>query len=59
MLKFVGQLDHDVVQNILFRGYSTPNFEKLLRFLMIFQADFCFLITPTVFIGLRWNLVDS
>ena len=29
-LKLGGQLDHEVVQGILFQGYSTPNFDRLI-----------------------------
>ena len=31
-LKLGGQLDHEVVQLILFQGYSTPNFDRLITF---------------------------
>ena len=29
--KLDGQLDHEVIQHILFRDYSTPNFDRPLR----------------------------
>ena len=29
-MKLGGQLDHTVVQCILFRGYSTPNFDRVI-----------------------------
>ena len=41
-LKPVGQLAHEVVQCILFRGYSTPNFDKSYSSLKIVQARFHF-----------------
>ena len=34
VLKLGGQLDHEVVQCILFRGYSIPNFDRVI---MIFK----------------------
>ena len=47
VLKLGGQLDHEVIQCILFRDYSTPN--KVISFLTIFQT-FLFL-DNLVFIG--------
>ena len=33
-------LDHEMVQCIMFWGYSTPNFDELLYFLRFFRLDF-------------------
>ena len=30
MLKLGGQLDHEMVQGSLFRGYSTPSFDRVI-----------------------------
>ena len=49
-LKLGGQIDHEVEQCILFRGYSTPDFDRVITFSKIFQTWLCFRITPpTVF----------
>ena len=35
-LKLGGQLDHEMVQRLLFRGYSTPHFDSYYAFKMGF-----------------------
>ena len=35
-LKPGGQLDHEAVQQILFRGYSTPNFDRVITLFDLF-----------------------
>ena len=57
-LKLHVQLDHDVEQCILFRGYSPPNsrVKPLRKCLLIF----CFQLNPpTVYIRSGWNLICS
>ena len=46
-LKYGGQLDYDVIQHILFRGYSTP--VVLVELLHINTAIF-----STCFVTLQW-----
>ena len=58
-LKLNGQLDYEVVQRILFRGYSIPNFDSHYS-LNIVQIELYYQQTPpTVCIILVLNLVDS
>ena len=47
-LNFGGQLDHKVIQCILFRGLSISKIE--LSPLKNFQTRLCFQIAPTVFV---------
>ena len=37
MLKLGGKLDHEVIQHILFQGYSTPNFDRVIKLLNDFS----------------------
>ena len=54
-----GQLDYEVVQRILFRGYSIPNFDSHFS-LKIVQIELYYRQTPpTVCIVLVLDLVDS
>ena len=58
-LKLHVQLDHDVEQQVLFRGYSPPNIsrvEPLWKCLLIFGFQ---LNPPTVYIRSSWNLICS
>ena len=57
-LKHSGQLDYEVMQRVLFRGYSTPNFDKTYSSLKIIQAWFHFQLTPTAFIWSGCYLLD-
>ena len=36
-LKLAGQLDHEVIQHILFRGYSAPNFDRVITLFNLFS----------------------
>ena len=49
-LKHAGQLDYEVMQQILFQGYSFSNFDKSYSSLKIVQAGFHFKLIPIVFI---------
>ena len=40
VLKLGGQLDHELVWRILFRGYSTPNFDRIIMLKQFFRIDF-------------------
>ena len=46
-LKPGGQLDNEVMQGILFRGYTTPNFHRVIT-LKIIQTGFHFQLTPPI-----------
>ena len=48
-MKLGGRLDHEVVQRILFRGYSTPKFDSHYAFLTIFRLYLHFRITSADF----------
>ena len=55
VLKLGEQLDNEVVQGILFQGYSTPNFDSyycFFFFFTVFETWLLFWITPTIFIRL-------
>ena len=43
VLKLGGLLDHEMVQRILIRGYSTPNFDKVVTLLKDFSVLTLFL----------------
>ena len=41
-IKVGGQLDHEVIQRMLFRGYSTPNFNRDIALFNEFPDIFWF-----------------
>ena len=51
-LKLGGQLDHEVIQRMLFRSYSTPNFAGVISLFKDFSALTLFLNNSSY-----WNMV--